>query len=204
MILAECTPDEAAQYKGKALFLPKQGTKKEQVRLNVLVKSLDEANGMINGAVQCVTVCQPVTSVPAGFPSGVSIFEYIDSLEDFSPVSGVTYLLRQPKGFSNVQEMARICKSNPQVRLVGGSILALPALGLRVGRTDRTRKGKILFQDKYDIFNDLVLSDISATLVVEDGRTASISAKVGSKSGKASTSTRSSGKARLELGKVAF
>lgn len=179
-ILASCSLNEAKNFNGK-LVLPNEDKKKpDKVFLNVeynleedkdVADFFKEVSSLGSSLVKCVSFPKGVLSigVPDQWSGNVFVYNSIDEIENnpnFSPVKGVTDLIRLDSDFPdldkykiNLRDLVDFCENHPSVRFEGGNLMSIE--GLRVGRYEEGKdRMSPVFKDIYDTFVEVNLSDL--------------------------------------------
>lgn len=173
-ILASCDIDKAASFNGK-LILPNEDDKKpDKVTLNIVVgEGCEYSNEEIfkkvaelgDNIVECVTFKVEEGRFASYVPTGMEgrVFNEYSSEYYYNPNTPVcekaVSLLRLPEWYSNMRNLYDVCREHPDVRFIGGHLLAVD--GVRIGRFD-TKKDKMspVFKDIYDCFVEVDLNDL--------------------------------------------
>ncbi len=153
ILLASCTPEQCNNFNGK-LVIPNEDNKKpDKVLLNVIL----EKGQSIPKNAYCVTY--KGKEIGDVLPEKTFMEVPFDELEATIPVDDVVTLVRLPEGYCNMRELYNICSSRPDVRFIGGNLLAIE--GVRIGRFDDGKeKMSPVFNDMYDNFVEVDLGDL--------------------------------------------
>lgn len=153
ILLASCTPEQCNNFNGK-LVIPNEDNKKpDKVLLNVIL----EKGQSIPKNAYCITYKD--NEVGEILPEKTFMEVPFDKLEATIPVDDVVTLVRLPEGYCNMRELYNICSSRPDVRFIGGNLLAIE--GVRIGRFDDGKeKMSPVFNDMYDNFVEVDLGDL--------------------------------------------
>ena len=165
-ILASCSIEEAREKTGKLQIEEEEG-KHSKVLLNVVVEDINDVNIntlLENNNIKCIsTKTVPKDSIIIDkFKDNIfidySLNSYKSSTKKELP-EGVIRLVTLPDGFSDMREVYDICESDDRVRVKGGYLLALE--GVRIGRYPKDKEKSVLYEEVYDNFLEVSLTDLS-------------------------------------------
>lgn len=155
-ILASCTLDESKKYTGK-LVVQDEDEKPIKVMLNIISDGKIEEKDL-GPSVKTVTFIGDNWELGSK-KDGVAYYHEVPLGEKPRSEEGVVPLIRVPDGYSNMMELAKVCDSIPNSRLIGGNLLAIE--GVRIGRfEDEKKKLYPVYNGIYDNFIESNLSEL--------------------------------------------
>lgn len=168
LLLASCSYEESKKYSNK-LVVASDGTKKnqEEVLLNIVTDNPDEVLKGGLGSAKCLSSYVKPSFCPKEYYGNVF---HMVPLEDFKGVEeseGVVCLVVLPEGYSDMRKVESICLNSEgyydvehKVRVIGGNLLEIP--DVYIGRYDKGKeKMSSVYNGTYDIFREVLLSDIN-------------------------------------------